>query len=96
MSTTNWRVLILEAMDPHGETMDDVVKITFGLGLDLTNVEAMLNAEFDDGFGSSEGAPFTCWTAQRVYFPVVYDGAESVGSVPRHPCDEACEHVGGQ
>jgi hypothetical protein len=58
--------------------------------------ESVLDVEFESGFGTSEGPAFTAWTATRVYFPVVYDGSEWVGSAPRNPCDEACEHVGGQ
>lgn len=55
-----------------------------------------LDREFDDGFGGSRGEHFTAWTEARVYFPVVYDGAEWVGSVPRNPCDEASSHHGGE
>lgn len=55
-----------------------------------------LDVQFDDGFGTSEGPAFTAWTETRVYFPVTYDGAEFVGSAPRNPCAEACEHVGGE
>ena len=39
--------------------------------------------------------PFTAWTEKRVYFPVEHDGMESVASVPRHPCEERTNHVGG-
>lgn len=60
----------------------------------LTDSEA--EREFDAGYGSREGDSFTAWTETRVYFPVVYDGAEWVGSVPRHPCDEKTYHHGGQ
>ena len=55
-----------------------------------------LDVEFDDGFGGSEGKPFTAWSYDYVYFPVVYDGAEWVGRAPRNPCPEATEHMGGQ
>lgn len=51
---------------------------------------------FYTGFGGHEGCPFTAWTETRVYFPVVYDGAEWVESAPRHPCEEATGHVGGE
>lgn len=86
--TTCWREMIVEAMGEAGETMDDMVATT------LTDAE--MDAEFDRGFGGSEGCAFTLWTANRVYFPVVYDGSEWVGSVPRNPCPEATEHQGGQ
>lgn len=55
-----------------------------------------LHRPFNPGFGGSEGAPFTCWSETRVYFPAVYDGSEWVSSVPRNPCDEATGHVGGE
>lgn len=61
-----------------------------------TLTEDGLNREFDDGFGGSEGEPFTAWGEKYVYFPVVYDGAEWVGSAPINPCDEKCSHVGGE
>jgi hypothetical protein len=82
-----WRKLIGEEMKRHGESFGGVVSCTLrDIGLD---------AKFDDGFGHPEGEPFTLWTKKRVYFPVVYDGAERVKSVPRSPCAEPTEHVGG-
>jgi hypothetical protein len=51
---------------------------------------------FDAGFGGSEGPAVLAWTATRVYFPVVYDGAEWLGSAPRNPQPEGQPHVGGQ
>jgi hypothetical protein len=61
----------------------------------VTLTDAELDEEFDSGYGSPKGAPFTAWSQNRVYFPVGYDGAEWIGSVPRNPCDEATEHQGG-
>jgi hypothetical protein len=57
--------------------------------------ESELNREFDSDYSSTEGAPFTVWTARRVYFPVQYDGAEWVASVARHPDGKPTNHVGG-
>lgn len=57
--------------------------------------EAALDVGFDDGFGCPEGPAFTAWSQTRVLFPVCYDGAESVSSVPRDPSDEVTQHVGG-
>lgn len=71
----------------YRDSWDNVVKCT------LSNEE--LELPFDSGYGCINGKPFTLWTQTRVYFPVVYDGSEWVASVPRNPCDEACEHVGG-
>lgn len=51
--------------------------------------------EFDDGFGGTNGCYFTAWGERYVYFPVCYDGAESIGFVPRNPELRASEHWGG-
>jgi hypothetical protein len=59
----------------------------------LSNEE--LNREFINGFGSTDGTPFTAWGENYVYFPICYDGAEWVGSAPRNPSDEVTEHLGG-
>jgi len=50
---------------------------------------------FDSGYGGTQGKPFTAWTENRVYFPVMYDGSEWVGSAPRNPCEERTHHQGG-
>ena len=80
---TTWRKEIKETA---GE--DKIIACT------LTDEE--LDVEFNEGFGSSQGNPFTAWSEKYVYFPVVYDGAEWVGCTPRNPCDEATEHQGGE
>ena len=85
---TSWRTLIADAMTEAGETWDDVLATTLD--------DAGLDARFDASLGIFEGAPFTLWTRRRVYFPVVYDGSEWVGSVARFPCDEASKHHGGE
>jgi hypothetical protein len=51
---------------------------------------------FDPGYGGAEGPPVLAWTATRVYFPVVYDGAEWLDSAPRNPQSEGQRHVGSQ
>lgn len=52
--------------------------------------------EFYPGYGRSYGAPVLAWTEARVYFPVVYDGAEWLESVPRNPVSNGRPHVGGE
>lgn len=88
MARVSWRDLISKAFDETNECWEDVISTT------LTGEQ--MDKPFDDGFGGSEGVSFTLWTTNRVYFPVVYDGAEWVGSAPRNPCDEAMTHQGGQ
>jgi hypothetical protein len=58
--------------------------------------ESVLDVEFDNGYGGSRGKPILIWTKQRVYFPVVYDGAEWLGSAPRDPVTQGQAHVGGE
>ena len=58
-----------------------------------TLTEEELLVEFDDGFGTHEGKPFTAWSEKYVYFPTEYDGAEGVARVSRNPCDIPTEHV---
>lgn len=87
MSKNTWGNMLKEAF---AENKEDYSKMV------TTLTEDGLNKEFDDGYGLSEGEPFTAWGEKYVYFPVVYDGAESVGSAPRDPSDEKCSHVGGE
>lgn len=84
----NWKMMIFEEMKVRGETFEDIESNT------LTNEE--MEIEFHDGYGSSEGKPFTVWTKNTVYFPVVYDGAEWVGSVSRNPDGNPTDHQGGE
>jgi hypothetical protein len=58
--------------------------------------EEALDVEFYPGFGGSEGPEILVWTKDRVYFPVVYDGSEWLGSAPRNPTKEGQKHVGGE
>ena len=83
---TTWRKEIEHALEMNNEAFDDVVDMIFAGDIDEV---------FDSGYGCSQGCNFTVWTKDRVYFPVVHDGAEWVGSVPRNPCDEATRHKGG-
>ena len=85
---TTWKEQILKEMKIVGETFQDVVSCTL--------TEEQLLKEFDCSFGASQGLSFTLWTSNRVYFPVVYDGAEWVRSVSRNPNGKPTEHVGGQ
>jgi hypothetical protein len=85
---TTWKEQILNEMKYLGETFQDVVSCTL--------TEEQLLKEFDPGFGGQEGLSFTLWTSNRVYFPVVYDGAEWVCSVSRNPDGKPTQHVGGE
>ena len=82
---TTWRELIEEAMENEGETFKDVVSCT------LTEEE--LDVEFDKGYGTAEGKPFTLWTKNRVYFPAEYDGSERCCSVSRKINNIPTNHI---
>lgn len=85
---STWRELIGEELSKQNESWNDVVANTLAV--------EQLDRQFYAGYGGSCGDSFTMWTAHRVYFPVVYDGMEWCASVPRDPCDEATDHVGGE
>lgn len=84
---TSWRKLITQAMQKRNETWDDYEASTLSIG--------ELDTVFDASFGSNDGIPFTLWTKAHVYFPTDHDGRDGVRSVPRDPCPERTEHVGG-
>lgn len=86
MSTT-WREELQRARESAGDQSDIVA---------VSPSETVLDASFDDGYGLSEGPDVLVWTENRVYFPVVYDGAEWLDSAPRNPQPEGQGHVGGQ
>ena len=86
MSKTTWKEEIAIEMADHGETWLDVESCTL--------TESQLGAVFDCERHFKEGAPFTVWTKNRVYFPLEYDGAEHARSVSRHPDGIPTEHIG--
>lgn len=76
-----WAELLTMAMEEHDESLADIVSTTL--------TEGQMNRKFHPSMPPREGVPFTAWTERRVYFPVCFDGAEWVESVPRRPGDEA-------
>ncbi len=86
--TDTWRNLIKAEMHRHKERWEEVV--------DFAPKDIDWDKEFDSGYGESIGEPFTLWTYERVYFPTVYDGSEDVASIPRNPCNEVTQHIGGE
>ena len=87
MSHTTWRKEITSEMVALGESWADVVACTL--------TEAGLDREFKNGYGGTNGQPFTLWTKDRVYFPACYDGMEWVASVSRALDGKPTEHIGG-
>ncbi len=76
--------LIQYALNMDGRTWKDVVKCT------LTEEQLSLPLPRHCFTWA-----FTVWTVDRVYFPGTYDSSHFVASVPRYPCDEKTEEVGG-
>ena len=86
MKLCNWKEMLEERMAANGETWDDVEANTM--------TEQEMVREFDYGYGVVEGAPFTLWTKNHVYFPLCYNGTEWVGSVSRNPDGKPTQHQG--
>lgn len=87
MANTTWREQIADEMERQGDP---------GPVVAVAPSDYVLRMPFNNGSGGSEGPHFLAWTAERVYFPVVYDGAERAGSAPRDPRAEGQGHVGGE
>ena len=82
----NWKEMLEEEFEDRGDSFEK---------METTLTEQELVKEFDNGFGCEEGVPFTAWGDKYVYFPIVYDGSEWVGSAPRNPSKEITQHMGG-
>ena len=82
-----WENLLARALAGNGESWADVEAHTLS--------EAELRRPFPVGFGRVCRSPFTLWTVRHVYFPVSYDGRESVGFLARHPDGRPTAHRGG-
>lgn len=82
----NWKDLISEEMEKHGECWEDLVSCT------MTDEEA--EEGFERDHEGPHGREFTAWTKNRVYFPFCYDGFEGCKSVPRNPDGGVSPHIG--
>lgn len=84
---TTWRRLFEDARREVSDT-SPIVQVAPN--------EAVLDVEFDNDYGLSQGPAVLVWTEDRVYFPAVYDGLEWLESAPRNPTTEGQAHVGGE
>lgn len=57
--------------------------------------ERWLDYEFHSGYGAPGCQAIYAWTQDRVIFVSQYDGATSIRSIPRSPCDEEPIMPGG-
>lgn len=84
---TTWKEKIQIEMDLYGESLSDIVSSTIS--------EDEMNKEFNNSYGLIKGTPFTVRTANRIYFPAGYDGAEWCVSVSRNQGGKPISHIGG-
>lgn len=54
---------------------------------------ALVDEEFNDGYGGADCFPITAWSENWIYFIREYDGATGLGSVPRNPIDHKPEFM---
>ena len=82
-----WREMINKEMEYRSDSWDKVEAVCLPAGEwipgDDVLLQGALDVPFDAGFGTAEGDPFALWTGDWVYFPVDYDGAETVCSIAR-------------
>ena len=93
-----WRNQIAWELEEQGETWEDVESLTWTNRPMSGGRSYEKTGSLDEFLDLCDGGytePFTLWTAKRIYFPACYDSSQWVASVPRHPCDEATDHVGG-
>lgn len=98
MRTTTWRKELRDAMQGSTVSWRDpqvIEPADPGPVLAYSPNETAFDIEFCPGYGSEEGPPVLAWTAEYVYFPASYDGAEWMGRAPRNPRPLGQHHVGG-
>ena len=83
---TTWRKLLEEEFQIQNDLWKNIVMMTPSDG-------KWLDYYFDDDSNIIEGVPFTVWTKNRVYFPLSFDGSESVGSVSKIPNGISTAHL---
>ena len=84
---TTWRKEFEKVFKLNGDHWQDIISCT------LSDEE--IDVEFDDGYGGTNGRPFTAWSKRYVYFPACYDGAEWIAYVSRKIDNKPTEHIGG-
>ena len=84
---TTWKEKIQIEMDLYGESLSDIVSSTIS--------EDEMNKEFNNSYGLIKSITFTVRTANRIYFPAGYDGAEWCVSVSRNQGGKPTAHIGG-
>jgi hypothetical protein len=85
---TTWRKELEKCLKHTGDNWDE---------LTINIKKGGLDKEFDPGYGSAEGDPFTAWSDRYVYFPAECDGSEWATYVHRNPTEGKAgrtQHIG--
>lgn len=86
--------LLARAVKEAGESLSDLTAVLYQeTEDDIDNREIIFTGmaadlpprEFNDGYGSANGPLVIAFSTRFVYVCVVYDGAEWMKAVPRHP-----------
>jgi len=87
---------LVREMAKNDEIFDDFVMLNVNSYKNWKGELIDINTPVDTGYGSPNLPEFIGWTEDYIYFPVVYDGLEYIGSVPRNPVKGFYkEHLGG-
>jgi len=96
MKKTTLKELLLKALKETGEKPEDLVCfwqevdpqygwVKVGAPILQGSFDQIPDREFDAGYGSQEGDVLIAFGPKYVYVKVVYDGAETIKPIPRHP-----------
>ena len=82
-----WKDSLTRAMKYRGDRWENIIYVQ------LSEVDRGDTAWYDVDLN---GVSFIVWTADWVYFPITYDGAEWAEGVPRNPTNGVeASHFGG-
>ena len=73
---TTWKELLKQEMKYYNDDMKNIVSVS------------PKNLNLDKNSESEDENPFTIWTNDRVYFPMIYNDFGLIESVSRNPNDE--------
>lgn len=75
--------------DPHSDTAPQKIVLAWAAA------RPWLDEDYDSGFGGADCRSFHAYTKSWVYFVSEYDGATSLGRVPRNPTAGALPYFAG-
>lgn len=90
---TNWK----DELEKYNDNFEAInIEGKMYLGNKVKSALRVLSREFNSGYGGTEGHSFFAWSINWVYFCHTYDGAESIGRIPRDPSKEKVRHIGNE